>query len=94
MSLDDFQLLDNEPFDNSIKKRDFTKVYHQQEAQLNQSDQNIEFMFGEKNKYHQIGNSYLEFKFKVRKNETTNLHREDPIRLGNNGYAFCFKEAR
>ena len=46
MSLEDFQLLDIEPFDNSIKKRDFLKVYHQQGAQLNQSDQNIEFFFG------------------------------------------------
>ena len=56
MSLEDFQLLDNEPFDNSIIKRDFTEIYHQQAAQLNQSDQNIEFIFGENNNYHQIGN--------------------------------------
>ena len=28
MSLEDFQLLDNEPFDNSIIKRDFTKTSH------------------------------------------------------------------
>ena len=27
MSLEDFQLLDNEPIDNSIVKRDYTKVY-------------------------------------------------------------------
>ena len=94
MSLDDFQLLDNEPFDNSIIKRDFTKIYHQQGAQLNQSDQNIEFIFGENNNYHQIGNGYLEFNITVRKNDTTNFHIEDPIRLVNNGYAFCFKEAR
>ena len=94
MSLEDFQLLDNEPFDNSIIKRDFTKIYHQQGAQLNQSDQNIEFIFGENNNYHQIGNGYLEFNITVRKNDTTNFHIEDPIRLVNNGYAFCFKEAR
>ena len=48
MSLEVFQLLDNDPIDNSIIKRDFLKVYHQQGAQLNQSDQNIEFIFGEK----------------------------------------------
>ena len=47
MSLEDFQLLDNEPLDNSIIKRDFTKKYHRQGDQLNQSDQNIEFIFGE-----------------------------------------------
>ena len=94
MSLEDFRLLDNEPFVNSIIKRDFTKIYHQQGAQLNQSDQNIEFIFGENNNYHQIGNGYLEFNITVRKNDTTNFHIEDPIRLVNNGYAFCFKEAR
>ena len=94
MSLEDFQLLGNEPFDNSIIKRDFTKIYHQQGAQLNQSDQNIEFIFGENNNYHQIGNGYLEFNITVRKHDTTNFHVEDPIRLVNNGYAFCFKEAR
>ena len=94
MGLEGFQLLDNEPFDNSIIKRDFTKIYHQQGAQLNTSDQNIEFIFGENNNYHQIGNGYLEFNITVRKQDTTNFHVEDPIRLVNNGYAFCFKEAR
>ena len=94
MSLEDFQLLDNESFYNSIIKRDFTKIYHQQGAQLNQSDQNIEFIAGENNNYYQIGNGYLEFNITVRKNDTTNFHIEDPIRLVNNGYAFCFKEAR
>ena len=81
MSLEDFQLLDNEQFDNSIFMRDFTKNYHQQGVQFNQSDQNIEFMFGENNNYHQIGNGYLEFNITVRKNDTTNFHIEDPIRL-------------
>ena len=94
MSLEDFQLLDNEPFDNSTIKRHFTKICHQQGAQLNQSDQNIEFNFGESNNYYQIGNGYLEFNITVRKNDTTNFHIEDPIRLVNNGFAFCFKEAR
>ena len=46
MSLDDFQLLDNEPHDNSINKRDFTKLYRKQGAQLNQSDQSFELSFG------------------------------------------------
>ena len=49
---------------------------------------------GENNNNHQIGNGYLEFNITVRKNDTTNFHHEDPIRLVNNGYAFCFKEAR
>ena len=94
MSLEDFQLLDNEPLDNSIIKRDFTKIYHRQGDQLNQSDQNIEFIFGENNNYHQIGNAYLEFNITVRKHDTTNFHNDDPVRLVNNGFAFCFKEAR
>ena len=94
MSLEDFQLLDNEPIDNSIIKRDFTKIYHRQGDQLNQSDQNIEFIFGENNNYHQIGNAYLEFNITVRKNDDTNFHFDDPVRLVNNGFAFCFKEAR
>ena len=85
---------DNEPIDNSIIKRDFTDIYHQQGAQLNQSDQNIEFFFGENNNYHQIGNGYSEINKTVRKNDTTIFHVEDLIRLVNNGYAFCFKEAR
>ena len=94
MSLEVFELLDNEPLDNSITKRDFTKKYHRQGDQLNQSDQHIEFIFGENNNYHQIGNANLEFNITVRKNDDANFHHEDPVRLVNNGFAFCFKEAR
>ena len=94
MSLEDFQLLDNEPIDNSIIKRDFTKIYHRQGDQLNQSDQNIEFIFGENNNYHQTGKAYLQFDITVRKDDNTSFHNDDPIRLVNNGFAFCFKEAR
>ena len=54
----------------------------------------MESIFCENNNYHQIGNGYLEFNITVRKNDTTNFHVEYPIRLVNNGYAFCFKEAR
>ena len=57
MNLEDFQLLDIEPFDNSCKRRVILKVYHQQGAQLTQSDQNIDFIFAENNIYHQIGNA-------------------------------------
>ena len=92
MSLEDFQLLDNESIDNSVNKRDFTKIHHRQGDQLNQSDENIEFIFGENNNYHQIGNAYLEFNITVRKNDTTNFHNDDPIRLVNNRFAFCSKK--
>ena len=94
MSLEEFQLLDKEPFDNSIIKRDFTKIYHQQGAQLDQSDQNIEFIFGENNNYHQIGNAYPEFDITLLKNFTTNFHNEDLVRLVFNRFTFCCKEAR
>ena len=46
-------------------KKDFLKVYHQQGAQFNQSDQIVEFIFGENNNDHQIGNGYLEFDITV-----------------------------
>ena len=90
MSLEDFQLLDNEPLDNTISKRDLTKIYHRQGDKLNQSDQKIEFIFGENNNYHQIGNAYLELNITVRKNDTTNFRNDDPIRLVNNAFAFSF----
>ena len=66
MSLEYCQLLDKEPLDNSIIKTEFTKIYHRQRDQLNQSDHNFEFIFGEGNNYHQIGNAYLEFNITVR----------------------------
>ena len=80
MGLEDFQLFDNESLDNSIIKRDFTKIYLRPGDQLNQSDQNIEFIFGENNNYHPIGNVYLEFNIIVRKNDDTNFHYDDPVR--------------
>ena len=46
--INDFQILDIEPLDNSIIKRDYLKFYYQQGAKLNDSDQNVEFVFGEK----------------------------------------------
>ena len=49
---------------------------------------------GENNSHHQTGNGYLEFDIKVRKSDTTNFYNEDPIRLLNKAFAFCFKEAR
>ena len=94
MSLEDFQLLDNEPFDNSIIKRDFLKIYHQQGAQLNQSDQSVEFIFGENNNYHQVGDSYLELDITVRREDNANFTNISRIRLTNNAFAYCFKEAR
>ena len=96
MNLEDFQLLDNEPFDNFIIKKDFLKVYHQQGAQLNDPDQKIEFIFGENNNYHQVGIAYLEFDITV-SNPAPNppvFDDNSPISLTNNGFSYVFKEAR
>ena len=69
------------------------KVYHQQGAQLNDPDQNIEFIFGDNNNYHQIGNSYLQFDILVRPERAADAFDENsPIRLVNNAFAHCFKE--
>ena len=37
---------------------------------------------------------YQKFNIKVRKNDATNFLNDDPVRLVNNGFAYCFKEAR
>ena len=92
MSLEDFHLLDNEVFDNSIVKRDFMKVYHQQGAQLNDPDQNIKFFFGENNNYPQIGNDYLEYDITIQ-NPVAVFDNSSRIRLTKNGLAFVFQEA-
>ena len=93
MNLEDFHLLDNEPFDNSIVTRDYLKVYHQQGANLNDPNQSIEFIFGENNIYHKIGNASLEFDIKVR-NTVGAFTDASNMRLINNALSYCFKEAR
>ena len=91
MSLGNFQLIDNEPIDNSIIKKDHIKVYHQQGAQLKDPDQIIEFIFGENSNYHQIGNSYLQFDITVQ-DPTAGFNANAEIRLVKNAFAHCFKE--
>ena len=91
MSSEDFHLKDNEPIDNSIIKIFFIKVYHQRGAQLNDPDQNIQFIFGENDNYHQIGNSYLQFDITVQ-DPTAGFNANAEIRLVNNAFANCFKE--
>ena len=94
MSLEDFQLTDNEPIDNSVIKRDYTKVYHQQRANLNDSNQSVVFIFSENNNYHQIGNGYLEFDITIRKVvAATNDPNFFKVRLINKAFAFCFTQA-
>ena len=94
MSLKDFQITDNETIDNSIMKRDFFRKHHQKGANLNDPDQNIEFILGENNNYHQIGNAYLQNDMTVTNHENNNFADGDVIRIMNNAFTYCFKEAR
>ena len=54
----------------------------------------MEFIFGENNNYHQVGNSYLEFDITVLREDNANFDNNSAIRLTNNAFAYCFKEAR
>ena len=60
MSAEDFQLIDETVFDNSILKRDFSKQYHQR-VNLYFSGEDIDFSFGGNSNYYQVANAYLEF---------------------------------
>ena len=62
------------------------KVYHQQGGQLNDPDQNIKFIFGENNNYHQIGNAYLEYDITVQ-NLVAVFDDNSRIKLTNTGLA-------
>ena len=92
MSIEGYQLIENEPVDDSIIKNDFLKVYQQQEANLNDSDRNVAFIIGESIIYHQSGNAYLEFYITVR-NPAAISDDPNEIRLIDIAFAYCFKEA-
>ena len=93
MSIEDFQLIDETTIDTSIVKRDYTKIYHQHRANLNDSNQNVEFIWGENNNYHQVGNSYLQYDITVRRHDNAPFTDASVIRLVNNAFAYCIKEA-
>ena len=91
MKLEYFQLKDNKTIDISIIKRYFIKTYPQQEANLKDSDQSIEFNFGESKSYHQVGNAYLPYELTIEKNVAVAANRvqmiRDAIRLVKNAFA-------
>ena len=74
------------------------KIYHQQAANLNDSEQNIEFIFGENNNVYQIPNAYLENEIKIEKDVAVAADRAlvdaNALRLVNKAFAYCFGEAR
>ena len=77
--------------DDSIIKRDFINIYHQSGADVNNEISNIEFHFGETRNFIQVGNGYLEFDIKSRKNDNNNFSVTAPghdiIRLINHAFA-------
>ena len=85
MSFEDFQLMNDTRFDFPIIRRDFSKIYHQQGANVNDSDKNIDFSFGEINNCYQIGNAYLVFELTLRKDGGNSENdSKDIIRLRSN----------
>ena len=56
------------------------------------SNQNVELIYGENNNYHPAGNAYLEFDITVQIT-AGNFTVASVIRITNNAFAFCFKEA-
>ena len=74
------------------------KIHHHQAADVKDSDQNIEFIFGENKNYHQIGKAYLQYEMTTENNDANADDRVfvdgDVITLVNNALAYCFKEAR
>ena len=65
---------------------------------MDNSDQNIEFIFGENDNYHQIGIAYLQYESTVEKGVANPADRiltdDDTIRLVNNAFAYCFKKTK
>ena len=74
------------------------KIIHQQAANSNYSDHDFDFVFGENNNYHQIGNAYLHYELLIEKDVADAANRVlmvgDVISLVNNAFAYCFKEAK
>ena len=98
MSAVDFQLMDDEKIDDSIIKRDYIKIYHQSEANVDAENSQIKFYFGENHKFFQIGNGYLEFDIRVRRANgnpfTITAPNLDIFRLVNNAFAYTIHDAR
>ena len=59
---------------------------------MNDPDQNVKFIFGENNNFHQIGNAYLENDITVQ-DPAAVFDKNSRLRLTNNGLAYAFQEA-
>ena len=75
------------------------KIYHQRGAQLTNTNEGIDFVFGENNNYHQISNRDLEFDITLSKNENDfnsldgDSNIDERIRLVKNAFADAFSIA-
>ena len=98
MSAEVFQLIDTEKIDDSIIKRGFIKVYHQSGANVDAEISQIKFYFGENHNFVQVGNGYLEFDIRIRRDDgnpfTIVAPGNDIIRLVNNAFAYTIHGAR
>ena len=98
MSAEDFQLIDDSKIDDSIIKRDFIEIYHQSGANVDAENSQIKFYFGENHNFIQVGNGYLEFDIRIRRDDgnpfTIVAPGNDIIRLVNNAFAYTIHDAR
>ena len=98
MSANDFQLIDYEKIDDSIIKRDFIKIFHQSGANVDGENSQIKFYFGENHNFIQVGNGYLEFDIRIRRDDgnpfTIVAPGNDIIRLVNNAFPYTIHDAR
>ena len=74
------------------------KVYHQIARNLNDSDQNIEFLFGENYNFHQIENAHLKNGMKKGKDvaNAADIVLKDGVVviLGKFSFAYCLRKCR
>ena len=98
MSAEDFQPIDVSKIDDSIIRRDFIKIYHQSGAHVDAENSQIKFYFGENRTFFQVGNGYLEFDIRVRRDDgnrfTFVAPGNDVIRLVNNAFTYTIHDAR
>ena len=93
MSAENFHLLDETIIDISILKKDFCKIYHQQEVNVNDSDENIDFFFGENKSYYHVFIAYFQIDISLKKNVGKFQHdNTDTSRLVNKISAYFSKE--
>ena len=87
-------MIDDWRIDDSIRKWDFIKIYHQHGAEVINGNQNIKFHFGQNLSYTQIGNGHLENDKEVKEVDITIYSNADPSWLVSNGLACTFQKNR